>query len=168
MVLEYHSGDKSATTETEARVKEYNVNGFPTMLFDGTESVVGSSSVSNSYGRYKTVIDRELAKANSLTIKANMISDGSGITLDISLTNTGNDAISGIKLMAVVYEDLGTDAHHYVVRDMLTPENVSVSPGQQREFNLTSTLTGIQNPQVVVFLQSASHQILQSTLATAQ
>ena len=168
LVLQYHSGDKYATPETEARVKEYKVRGFPTMFFNGGNSVVGGSS--GSYGQYSAVVNKELTKQGSVSIVGVMTSRGGTISLDITVTNISDSHITNVKLMAVVYEDLGIDEHHYVVRDILPPyEIASVSSRQKQTFSLSADFPGsLTSLKAVVFLQSPSGQVLQSAIAIAE
>ncbi len=168
LVLQYHSGDKYATPETEARVKEYKVQGFPTMFFNGGNSVVGGGT--GSYGQYSAVVNKELTKQGSLTIGGVMTSSGGRISIDVTIANTSVNDISNVKLIAVVYEDLGIDEHHYVVRDILPPSEIaSVSSGQKQTFNLSADFPGsLSSLKAVVFLQSPSGQVLQLAIATAE
>jgi len=168
LVLQYHSGDKSATPETEARVQEYRVRAFPTIFFNGTQTVVGSASVSSSYQRYGAVINKELAKEPPLTIEAVMTASATGISLSIEVENTGNDSITRAELIAVVYEDTGTAEHHYIVRDMLRSAISSIASGEKQAFSLSANFPGgTSKLKAVAFVQLPSHQVLQSTLAAA-
>jgi thiol-disulfide isomerase/thioredoxin len=168
LVLEYHSGDKSATPETEARAVEYRIRAYPTIIFNGSRSVVGSASMSNSYQRYVAVINTELAKAPPVTVKATMTASGTQVSLDINVGNSGISGITDAELIAVVYEDTGTEEHHYIVRDMLRSSISSIAPDEQQTFNLSADFPGgISRLKAVAFVQLPSHLVLQSTLAAA-
>ena len=139
------------------------------MIFNGEEVVRGSASSSSSYEKYKTIINRELLGISVLVIKAAMTSNGNSLSIQIDIENLSSSDLTNAALMAVIYEDLGVDKQHYIVRDMMPSEIISVSARQQQTFNLTSDYGS--NPshfKAVVFLQLTSGQILQSTLASAQ
>jgi len=168
LVLQYHSGDKYATSETEAKVKEYNVKGFPTIFFNGGNAVLGGGS--GNYAQYSDVVNRELTKQSSVSITGVTTLSGSIMSLDVTITNISGSAITNVKLMAVLYSDYGTEEHHYVVRDILLPSNIAtLSAGETQKFNLTSDWPGgVSGLKAVIFLQSSSGQILQSAIATTQ
>jgi hypothetical protein len=144
------------------------VEGFPTIFFNGGNSVVGGSD--SCYDQYRTVVNRELTGQSSVNITGVMTSSGGTISLDVTITNISNSPITDAKLMAVVYEDIGTEEHHYVVRDILPPSEIaSFSAGETQKFNLSSDWSGgASGLKTVIFLQSSSGQILQSAMATAQ
>jgi hypothetical protein len=165
--LQYHSGDKYATPATEAKVTEYGVRGFPSMYFNGGNLVAGGSNA--SYSQQTAVIDRELAKAPTVSIGGSLKLTG-GITVAANVTNTGTAVISNAKLMMVLYEDLGTDEHHYVVRDILTPTAVaSLAPGATQQFSVKSSYAGsTAKLNAVVYLRASNGEILQAALAQIQ
>ncbi len=138
------------------------------MFFNGGNSVVGGSA--SSYSQYSTVVNKELKKPSSVSIVGVITSSGGTISLDVTVTNISDSHITNIKLMAVVYEDVGTDEHHYVVRDILPPSEIaSLSPGETQKFSLSSDFPGsLSSLKAVLFLQSPSGQVLQSAIATAQ
>jgi hypothetical protein len=168
LVLQYHSGDKYATPKTEAKVTEYKVDGFPTIFFNGGNSTVGGGSSSGCYDRYKPIVNTETAKISPVNLTGTMTVNGSSITINSTVINTGTSSITNAKLMAVLVEDIGTAEHHYVVRDILTPSAInSLAPGAQQTFNPNITYSGTTtNLKAVLFVQSSSGTILQSVLVT--
>ena len=97
-----------------------------------------------------------------------MTISGSSINLSSTVSNTGGSAIDNVKLMAVLFEDIGTAEHHYVVRDILRPTIISsLAQGTQQQFNLVSDYRGDSVIlKAVLFLRSSSGQILQAVLVT--
>ena len=132
------------------------------MFFDGGNSVVGGSD--KSYNQYSTVVTAELAKRSPATI-GGVITFTSGISIDATVTNASSNDISGVKLMAVIYEDIGTSEHHYVVRDILQPIAIAnLSPQNPQKFSLKSSLSSTSGLKAVLYLQTQSGEIIQSTL----
>ena len=136
------------------------------MFFNGGNSVGGGWS--GCYDQYKAVVNTELAKGSYATIAGTMTISGNSITLNSTVSNTGGSHITNVKLMAVLFEDLGAAEHHYVVRDILTPSVIgSLAPGTQQQFHLSSDYRGVAtNLKAVLFLRSSSGQIIQAVLVT--
>jgi hypothetical protein len=166
--LQYHSSDQYATSETEAKVKEYKVRGFPTMFFNGGNETVGGGE--GNYNQYKTMVSSLLTRQSFIRIVGQMTASGGSISIKATVINSGNNPITDVKFMAVVYEDIGTEEHHYVVQDILPPsEVISLAPAASREFSLNSDFLGSSpNLKVVLFLQATSGEILQAALATSE
>ncbi len=138
------------------------------MFFNGGNSVVGGGT--GIYSLYSAVVRKELTKQSSVRITGIMTPSGGTISLNVTITNISDSQITNVKLMAVVYEDLGTDEHRYVVRDILPPsEIVSLSPEETQEFSFGSDFPGsLSRLRAVLFLQSPSGQVLQSVLVTSE
>ncbi|KTB48111.1 hypothetical protein [Dehalogenimonas alkenigignens] len=165
-MLQYHSGDKYATPATEAKAAEYGVRGFPSIYFDGGNPVIGAGSELSAYNAQTSKIAAALAKPPAVALSATVSFSG-GITVTAAATNTGSSTVSGLKLYVVIYEDLGTAEHHYTVRDVLSPVAiVSLASGAVQQFSVKSSYGGSQsNLQAVVFIKSASGEVLQVALA---
>ena len=161
-MLQYHSGDEYANTKTEARVEEYEVEGFPSMFFNGGNVVMGGWD--GCYDAYSAVINEELIKPVSAAIAGTMTTGSNTLSFNVVVTNISDNNITDVKVMAVVYEDLGTDEHHYVVRDMQTLSTIAnLTPGSTQQFTLSSNYSGnLSNLKAVFFLQLPSGEILQS------
>ncbi len=139
------------------------------MIFNGEQVVRGSASTSSSYEKYKAIINQESLKVSILVIRAAISSNGNSLSIDVDIENLSSNDITNAALMAVIFEDLGTDKHHYVVRDIMPSNVINISSKQQLTFNLTADYTSDPSHlKAVVFLQLTSGSILQSTLATAQ
>ena len=97
-----------------------------------------------------------------------MTISGSSVNLSSTVSNTGSSPIDNVKLLAVLFEDIGTAEHHFVVRDILTPTTISsLASGSQQQFILVSDYRGDSvNLKAVLFLRSSSGQILQAVLVT--
>ena len=94
---------------------------------------------------------------------------GNSLSLDVNVENLSETDITNVVLMAVTYEDLGTEKQHYVVRKIMPSDVLTLSSKQRQTFNLTADYTySPTRLKAVVFLQLTLGPILQSTLATAQ
>ena len=136
------------------------------MFFNGGNAAVGGGT--GCYDRYKPIVNTEIAKGSFVIINGTMTISGSSVNLSSTVSNTGSSPIDNVKLLAVLFEDIGTAEHHFVVRDILTPTTISsLVSGSQQQFNLVSDYRGDSvNLKAVLFLRSSSGQILQAVLVT--
>ena len=167
LVLQYHSGDSYATKATEARIADYGNRGFPTVIFDGANPLIGAGSEASAYTTQGAAINKELAKAPVVAITATMSVSG-GIKISVTIANTGSAAISSARLRVVLYEDIGTSEHHYAVRDIVTPMAISnLAAGGGQQFTATSTYAGgTARLNAVVFVEASNGDTLQAALAS--
>jgi hypothetical protein len=165
LVLQYHSGDSYATKATEARVQEYKVKGFPSMFFNGGNVISGGSE--QSYNQYSKLLS-SMTSADSFKKTLVNINGTFSATdsnpVNATVNNLGSSEIKSARLMAVIFEDLGTSEHRYTVREVLTPAAIaSLQPQMAQKFGFKPAATG-RNLKAVIFLQAPNGEILQSTL----
>jgi hypothetical protein len=165
-VLQYHSGDNYATSATLAKGTEYGVRGIPAIYFNGANPILGAGSEASAYSAQTAKINAELAKAPQVAVTATMSTLG-GIKVNVNLANTGSAAVTGAKLYVVLYEDIGTAEHHYVVRDIVTPLNISsVAVGGSQQLTASSSYAGsTAKLNAVVFVRASNGEVLQAALA---
>ncbi len=160
LVLQYHYRDSYSTTATEAKVKEYQIRGFPSVFFNGGNLVSGGSD--KSYGMYLEVIKKELEKPSPTTIVVTAGTANNEPAITFKVTNISHADLQAVALKVVFYEDIGTNEHHYVVRDILQPLAIDLLPaGNTRVFNITSS-TSRQAIKGVVFLQDVAQEVYQA------
>ena len=107
VVLQYHpqGSDPFGNDETDARISYYGVDGYPTMIFDGTLWDVGGSA--NTYNSYKRIIESELMLPAEVAIS--LTGTLQDFTADIAISNTIPQ--TSAKVRFVVYEkDIPYDA----------------------------------------------------------
>ncbi len=161
MILRYHYDDEFSTPDTHARINFYGITGYPTCMFDGTESVIGGWS--QTYQEYLTVINNHLTDESPLTLELyGTIEETSGsVEAHISILDaipTGNNEV-----WFVVYEDsLYSNGEWYdqVVRDFLPEETLLISePGENvsitREFTVDPSWD-VEQLSVVALVQNMS------------
>ena len=158
LVLQYHTKDQYATQASEGRVNDYKVKGFPTIILNGVKQVLGGSS--GSYNQQTTAIEKEAAKGAAVTLSVPS-SFSPESAAGVTVTNVSGFDISNAKLMAVVYEDLGKDEHHYLVREVLAPVVFSLPSGSSQNYEFTARYQG-KNLNLVVFIQAANGEVLQA------
>jgi hypothetical protein len=128
------------------------------MFFNGGNMITGGSD--ESYNQYSKVISTESAKKSQVNISGTFEAN----SVNASVTNLGSGEIKNVKLMAVTFENLGTSEHRYTVREILTPNSIAILQSRvAQKFSFKPGSTG-SNIKIVLFLQSASGEILQSAL----
>lgn len=169
VVLQYHpqGSDPFGNNETDARISYYGLDGYPTMIFDGTLWDVGGSD--NKYNSYKGIIESELMLPAEVTISfTGTLQD---FTADIAISNMIPQISAKVRF--VVYEkDIPYDAPNgekiftFTVRKILNEEAVSLSAGQKVSVKRTfqpQPEWELQNMGVVVFVQKDdTYEVLQA------
>jgi hypothetical protein len=131
------------------------------MYFNGANLVSGGSD--RSYNQYVQVLSKESEKFSPIDLKGTMTINN-GTIIEAQVTNTSNEDINSGKVMAVIFEDLGTSQYHYVVRDILAPVSITTLPPQASEKYSLKSGAVIQNAKTVLYVQLNSGEILQSVL----
>ncbi|MFC2173457.1 hypothetical protein ACFLU6_12620 [Acidobacteriota bacterium] len=159
------------TPETNSRVKtDYGVSGYPTVMFQGTERVVGGGSSVATGQPYRDMYNTLVGtSAYELEItNLNLL----GGTLDGFLEVVANPgSTAGLVVRGAVYENGlmdGLEQHDRVTRDVLTPVPLTVSGvGDTQSFSMpidTSNFTNLDNGAAVIFIQDgAAGDIFQAT-----
>ena len=175
VVLQYHpqGSDPFGNDETDARISYYGVDGYPTMIFDGTLWDVGGSA--KTYNSYKQIIESQLTLPAEVTISfTGTLQD---FTADIAISNMIPQ--TSAKVRFVVYEkDIPYDAPNgekiftFTVRKTLNEEAVSLSAGQKVSLKRTFQPQPEWEPQnmgVAVFVQKDdTHEVLQAATFPAE
>jgi hypothetical protein len=164
LVLQYHVHDRWATYETQKLYDLYKVTGTPSFFFNGGSMVPGGGvDTSYLYARYRPIIDKELATTATAAIVADRPYDSISGPVEVKIKNTSDQPISGARLFGVAYQDYNTDRHRFLVSDISEMPLSDLAPGEtiQVQLSLDTQAYGLS---IVVFLKSASGQILQATL----
>lgn len=177
-VIEYHSGDSYATSESEARVNYYNITGFPTAEFDGVLEEVGGGGASQSkYNDYLPLYNQRIAIPSSFTV--DIYGENTGNVYDIVVDLEKVAAYSGTNLKAhlVVTESHIPENWHgmtevnFVCRKMVPNDNgtaIDFSSGDNITLNLQFTKDAnwdANECELVAFIQDDnSKEILQGSM----
>jgi hypothetical protein len=170
-----------AIPETISRYPMYTSDtATPDAYFNGLNQTVHHDN--SNYNNYKNAIDEELAKPVQIAISASAAKDSTIKSINITgnIQNIGNNTFSNIVIGAMIYEDSvslvvpdkPTYIANHVVRDILTPVQVSSLPsGGTYDFSLTANsedlkyVDNFNNLHIVVYVQapnSLTKEILQA------
>jgi thiol-disulfide isomerase/thioredoxin len=173
VVLQYHpsENDPIGNTDSDARILYYDINGFPTMIFDGKNQVLGGSDI--TYDSYKTQISVDLLKTSDVSLSAK----GTLSDFDVKVVVSNNLPTMFVGLNFVVFEDNisyaaqnGENLFRYSVRAVLPSQEIVLNAGQtttihksfQPQSNWDNTNLGL-----AVFIQSSNtNEVLQSAILT--
>ncbi|MEO0004944.1 MAG: Omp28-related outer membrane protein [candidate division WOR-3 bacterium] len=182
VVIAYHSSssDPFYTTTAATRMSYYSVSGYPTMIFDGSNRIVGGLHYGTMYPAYRQVFDSRKSVPSPLDIHLDVTYDSvsrSG-TLTIVVRNVSGSSVSG-QLHTVLIEShiyypwQGMDSLHDVERTMLPNaggEAITIPAGDSvvrtREFTISSNWVA-KNCELVVFVQNNSTREIYQGAMTA-
>jgi hypothetical protein len=160
ILLEYHTIDGKGTIETRRLFEDYNLIGTPSVVFNGQRGegvIMGARTVAV----YQARIDQLKEKTSTMAMTAMMSASGT-MSAIIDITNLSEAGLGNARLYAVVYEDLNTGENHYVVRDVLPVQTVTLSGHGTASFEVKTDMSYTSCRHMAVILKSTSGQILQS------
>ncbi|MDP2808190.1 MAG: FlgD immunoglobulin-like domain containing protein [bacterium] len=182
LVLAYHYGDPYQTTETYNRIVYYGamIPGYPTVIFGGLDSIVGSSgsgAAYTNYDYYRPVFD--VHKTVSSPFEITMIMGAHDLTartgtIGVKIKNSNSVSESGTLHFAVMERNIpviwqGMTEIDYTVRDMIPDENgqsITIPAGDSvliiRNFTLDPSWV-LGKCQFAAFVQRADKQIIQGS-----
>jgi thiol-disulfide isomerase/thioredoxin len=186
VVLAYHSDglgpDPYTTAETTNRTIFYSdlIPGYPTVIFDGLDSMVGSSgsgAAYSNYDYYRPIFDAHKIVSVPFEIMISLVScdlTARTGTAEIKIKNTGASTESGLFHFVIAERRIpypqgwyGMYEVDFVVRDMVPDENgeaVNIPAGDSaivtRNFAIDSAWA-LGSCQYVAFIQQASKEIVQ-------
>ena len=161
LVLEYHTGDSYSTAQIDKYMQGYGVNGTPTVVFNYLTRPLGGDP-----SQYRDVVNQLLAAPSPISLNV-AVTFTDEMHIDVSATNLGGSALTGAVVTSVIYQDIGTSGHHYVVLDIVSSVlPAALQPSVPQQVHLTSPISGATSGLgVVVFLQAQGGGIMQSALA---
>jgi thiol-disulfide isomerase/thioredoxin len=184
LVLAYHYGDPYQTTETYNRILSYQSDpdlwGFPTVIFDGYDSMVGSSgsgAAYTNYDYYRPIFDSHKTVTSpfemTLIMGTHDLAARTGV-IGVKVRNTNSVPEMGTLHFAVMERNIpvlwqGMTEIDYTVRDMIPDENgesISIPAGDSiliiRNFNIDPSWV-LGKCQFAAFIQRADKQIIQGS-----
>jgi tetratricopeptide (TPR) repeat protein len=144
-ILEYHlhvpGPDPMTQADSIERARYYRVGGTPTVLIDGTDSILSGGlavDAERKFALYAGKIESRLAQSSPVAIRGLALERaGDSLTVRGEITVDGaGDALDKLSLRLVLAEEVvhytggnGIHFHHLVVRKMLgSPEGLPVRP----------------------------------------
>ena len=129
----YATSGGLGSAETDARIAYYDINGFPTVMFDGTIDIVGGSAETATGATYDPVVAHEIGVPSPFRIRVNgfdLVQPDGSIDFDVIVEETLPD-IGNVKIRALVLENnvpWGTsEIMQDVTRDVLPDVALTVS-----------------------------------------
>jgi hypothetical protein len=170
--IAYHasnSGDPYYTAEAAARLSYYGITGYPTVVLDGSNKIVGGLHTGTMYPTYLNYFRTRMGVSSPLTIALSITYDTTARTgtLTIKVKNTSGSSVSGqlhtvLTESHIYYPWQGMDSLHYVERAMLpssSGEAVTIAAGDSltktRDFAVSASWVA-SHCDFVVFVQNNS------------
>ena len=170
--IAYHasnSGDPYYSADAAARLSYYSIGGYPTVVLDGINKIVGGEHTGTMYPTYLAYYNTRIAVASPFTIALSITYDTTARTgtLTIKVKNTSSGSVTA-QLQTVLTEShihyswQGMDSLQYVERNMLpsaSGEAITVAAGDSvtktRDFTVASGWVA-SHCDFVVFAQNNS------------
>jgi hypothetical protein len=174
----YATSGGLGTTEVNDRINWYGVDGFPTVLFDGGNPVVGGTAYIATGAAYDPLVAAGIAQPSPLAIRINSIDlvqpDGS-INFDVTVAETMPDIGNVVIRVFIMENNLVYQAKTYtdVIRDILPVQALTVSTlGQVQHLSMNFAVDPtwkLNDLWAVVFIQDDdTKSILQSESTRAK
>jgi len=167
-VLEYHLTNRTsdwddvyALDQCNQRYYNYvsnsNERAIPDAFFNGKAARVQGASRENIDHRYLTAAQNFLGLKSYFGIEGTKKKFNNSIQLTISIARYGNSWEDDIEVNVVLYEDLESARHRYVVRKIFQPQTITtIKPGGIKSLTFTEPLSQfqhIENLYLMVILQ---------------
>jgi hypothetical protein len=169
--IAYHasSSDPYYTADAAARLSYYGITGYPTVVLDGSNQIVGGLHTGTMYPTYLNYFRTRMGVSSPLTIALSIAYDTTARTgtLTIKIHNTSGSSVSGqlhtvLTESHIYYPWQGMDSLHYVERAMLpssSGEAITVAAGDSlaktRDFTVNASWVA-GHCDFVVFVQNNS------------
>lgn len=169
-VVAYHRSDNYETEEGVERINYYEISGYPTVIFDGTDYFVGSDGSDNMYDAYLPIVQQHLNIPAAASISFTSMSITENTMNVVVFVESGSPIISdNIVLQAILTEShipeswQGLDEVNFVERTMYqgsqgTPIDLS---NQTAWVTVSIDLDPAwvkSNSELVVFVQNLDNQ----------
>ena len=161
--------DPYYTADAAARLSYYGITGYPTVVLDGSNKIVGGLHTGTMYPTYLNYFRTRMGVSSPLTIALSITYDTTGRTgtLTIKVKNTSASSVSGqlhtvLTESHIYYPWQGVDSLHYVERNMLpssSGEAITIAAGDSltktRDFTVSASWVA-GHCDFVVFVQDNS------------
>jgi len=162
IALEYHLDDEYTSPATEARMAAYRLEQVPRyesiMRFAYGRGGRDEAAVYQDYRR--TLLQLAKYYPQTLYVEAEQAIETGKVSLRAKVENRGEREAADLEVVFVLYEDLGREGYHFVVRAISEAQPLApLAPGTQAELAACLALPeGVDPAQVqsVAILQSAA------------
>lgn len=130
--LEYHLDDEYHCPATRSRMAARGVERVPVSFSGSGYANYGVRDEMAAYENHRLTL-LSIAKNTrppTLDVRVNHHVAGTQVALQAWVENRGEEQVTGLQLLFVLYEDLGRDGYHFVVRAMSPPHPLDdIKPG---------------------------------------
>ncbi|HKV89828.1 MAG TPA: PEGA domain-containing protein [Thermoplasmata archaeon] len=165
-------GDNYQPTDgsTQTRANYYNVQGYPTVMFDGLNPVVGDTTAGLGVmeSMYNTVLhNASLVPGNVSITQSASLTSSSQVTVNAQVTSGVTGSFHAITYLQEFIGKNDSSQHDMlnVVRSTVADQVVSLTAGETTPVTAVGSVDSTWNPQhlsVVTFIQDATTMIVQN------
>lgn len=171
-VVENHYGDSYENTGSNARNNLYNINSYPTAVFNGLNPYSGGSHTNSLYSTYLPKYNAAIAVPSDFSLEMSYTHTGSDYDVSIALDEPGDYAGTNLKVFLILTESeiaenwQGQDHLNFVNRAMYPNQNGTAYTGGQQTLDISFTANAswnLNNCELVAFVQDmTTKEILQT------
>jgi hypothetical protein len=175
-VVEYHHNDNYSEPNGEARLDYYQIIGFPTAVFDGTDKYIGGSYAQSLYPQYLPIYQTRKGIKTAFTMEIYGDNVGNDYSLTIRINKTATIPYQDLKLFMILTESnipyswFGLDHLNWVER-LVIPDSegtaIDMMSNDVLDVGLDFTFDNawdVVNCELAAFIQNADDkEILQAT-----
>jgi hypothetical protein len=165
-IIEYHIGDDYEIPAGATRDEYYDVSGYPTQVFDGTDQFSGGSASTSMYPTYLSHYNTAMAIHTPVVLETHAERDGLNVTVKAKVTQVADLGNNDLVMFAVVTESHIAEPWFimsevsFVARAMYPgtagqPLLLNLGQPDTTEFNFTvDPGWDMEHGEVVVFIQN--------------
>jgi hypothetical protein len=159
--LSNSSGGLGSCPDGLARIAYYGVTGFPTLVWQGTEVLVGAGTDVINGGPYDAIVQAHIADATPWAMEITDFSWGPApyATVRVELEENVADISNTYLRIAVIEDDLlfGSEAETDVLRDIIADLPITINTAGQVQTHTANFAMGVgwlpANMRIVAFIQ---------------
>ncbi len=164
------SGGEYATEETDARAVFYDVTAFPTVVFNGTKSIVGGGANVENGSSYLPIVSGNVFGASPIKVEIQAFDAATGLVTAKVTMKSLDENLQNVSLYLLLVENNVTNEITHLVRDVIQL-NFSLT-GQGNEYTAEQTfdisqVASATNCQAYVFVQKPDKTILNAASSIA-
>ena len=131
-VIEYHNGDNYVNDQSNERLFYYNIESYPTAIFNGTEVVAGGNHTQSLYANYLPIYETQKAIKSAFKVEmSGDRDDNNNCTVEVKVERVGTMVASDLVLHIAATESeisenwQGQSELNFVCRDLYPSANGS-------------------------------------------
>jgi hypothetical protein len=166
----YASSGSYGSPEIDAAIAYYGVGGYPTVIFNGTQNVVGGDATIAAGGPYMALVGGAYFTPSPVRVDIDSLDVVTGAIQATVTMMSATDTLDNDHIRFVLTEDNVAGIHTHVTRDIVSDTISLTGQGSTATFNETFAINPAWIPanlHAVVFVQRTNKEVVQATASYA-